>query len=205
MIWLQDITRFFGIIIVNWHTNIMRRIFVADIFGKTSSLEELSCSVGGQIEIIDPYSGRFIDFTDEAEAYTYFMKNVGIDEYCKILKAKLKSISNKTELIGFSVGASAIWKISDILSPEFTVRAVCFYGSQIRNHLNINPCVEVELVLPEFEPSFNVDELAENLSESANVIIYRTQYLHGFMSYHSINFNHAGYKHYVDWLRTSAS
>jgi len=38
----------------------MRKIFIADIFGRTPELEELICSVGGQSEIIDPYSGRLV-------------------------------------------------------------------------------------------------------------------------------------------------
>ena len=167
-------------------------------------MEELACLVGGKTGIVDPYSGRSIDFADESEAYPYFMNHVGIDAYGDVLKAELKPVSNQTELIGFSVGASAIWKISDRIRPEFIVRAVCFYGSQIRHHQEIDPCLDVELVLPDFEPGFHVDALAQQLSAKAHVIIHKTKYLHGFMNPHSKNFNHIGYRHYVEWLSTVA-
>ena len=178
----------------------MRKIFIADIFGRTPELEELTCSVGGQSEIIDPYSGRFIDFADESEAYTHFMDTVSIEEYCKVLKTKLKLNSTPTELIGFSVGASVLWRISDSLNPEFITSVVCFYGSQIRHHQKICPSLRIELILPNFESNFDVNEFAQNMSEKTNVFIHKTNFLHGFMNSRSKNFNHIGYKYYVEWL-----
>lgn len=183
----------------------MRRILVADIFGKTPALEELARAVGGEAEIIDPYMGNFLDFTYESEAYVHFMKHVGLVEYSDVLKETLKSVSTPVELVGFSVGASAAWMISDGLSSEFITRAVCFYGSQIRRWRHIDPSVEVELVLPAFEPGFDVDELARNVSGKARVRVHKTRYPHGFMNRRSRNFNLAGYEYYVDWLGQTPS
>ncbi|RLD51119.1 MAG: hypothetical protein DRJ05_18775 [Bacteroidetes bacterium] len=63
----------------------MHKIFITDIFGRTPELENLTNSVGGEFEIIDPYDGRLIVFADESEAYTYFMDAVSLNEYCNML------------------------------------------------------------------------------------------------------------------------
>lgn len=183
----------------------MHKIFIADIFGRTPELEDLTYSVGGQFEIIDPYDGRLVDFADEAEAYTYFMNTVSLNKYCNILMTKLKLVGTPTVLIGFSVGASVLWKISDNLNAEFIIKGICFYGSQIRHHQKVSPSVPVELVLPKFEQNLNIDEFAQNMSEKVNVNIYQTNFLHGFMNSHSKNFNYVGYKNYIEWIRESSS
>jgi len=183
----------------------MYNIFISDIFGKTPALEELVCTIEresdkGQSKIIDPYSGKFMNFTDESEAYSYFMDTIGMNQYCKIVKAKLKSMLTPTRLIGFSVGASALWNMSENLNSKFITRAVCFYGSQIRNYMNINPNLNIELVLPSFESGFNITEFAKNISKKPTAIIHKTDFLHGFMNSCSKNFNQDGYKYYIDWL-----
>jgi len=183
----------------------MHKIFIADIFGRTSELEDLTNSVGGQCEIIDPYDGRLVAFADESEAYTYFMNSVSLNKYCNILMAKLKSVKIPTVLIGFSVGASVLWKISDSLNAERITRVICFYGSQIRYHQKISPCVPVELVLPKFEPSFSIDKFAQNMSEKTNVNVYKTNFLHGFMNPLSKNFNNAAYKSYIKMICENSS
>lgn len=181
----------------------MRKLVVTDIYGKTARFEALCRSLGAQTDIIDPYGGQYFNFSEESVAYNHFMNNVGISHYSKILIERLKSISHEIELIGFSVGASAIWKISDRLKPEICKKMICFYGSQIRHYQTINPCIPVELVLPAYEPGFDVDELSKKLSDKTLVKIRKTSYLHGFMNYHSKNYNPEGYRVYVGWLNQS--
>ena len=55
-------------------------------------------------------------------------------------------------------------------------------------------------VLPGFESNFNMKKFTENMSEKTKIIIYITNYLHGFMNLHSNILIPAGYKHYIDWL-----
>jgi dienelactone hydrolase len=179
----------------------MRTLLVSDIFGKTSSFKALAEAISENVEIIDPYAGAEISFADETEAYAYFMKNVGLERYCQIVNRHVTSISQPTEIIGFSVGASAIWILSEILSPLVFQRVVCFYGSQIRYHKNINPCVCVELVMPKLEPTFNVEKLSRELSNKPSVKIHRSQYMHGFMNHLSKNFSSIGYEKYIVWLK----
>lgn len=131
----------------------MHRIVVSDIFGKTSELEELCNAMKVRVEIVDPYSGKFMCFKNESEAYECFMANMGIQAYSEVLLEKLASVSNQTTLIGFSVGASAIWKVSGNLNVNFIENAICFYGSQIRNYTEVNPCINIDLIFPISEPS----------------------------------------------------
>jgi dienelactone hydrolase len=80
-------------------------------------------------------------------------------------------------------------------------RVVCFYGSQIRTHKHIKPCVRVDLVLPKWEPAFDVEQLARELSTKPNVKIHRTPYRHGFMNLLSKNFSAMAYEKYIAWLK----
>ncbi len=183
----------------------MNRIIVSDIFGKTSELEELCNALNAKVEIIDPYSGKFMCFKKESDAYEFFMANVGVHAYSELLLEKLASISNPTTLIGFSVGASAVWKVSGKFNVDLIENAICFYGSQIRNHTEVNPCVNIDLIFPISEPNFSVGELGNILSMKNCVEVHNTPYLHGFMNSLSKNFSHIGYNEYIDWLCKHAS
>ncbi len=170
----------------------MHTIVVSDIFGKTSELEELCDVLKTKIDIVDPYSGKFMCFNEESEAYGYFMKNMGIQEYSELLLEKLNLVSEPKNLIGFSVDASAIWKASEDPKSEIIERAICFYGSQIRNHTEVTPRINIDLIFPEREPGFCVDELAQFLSKKSGVEIHNTPFLHGFMNSLSKNFSQVG-------------
>lgn len=182
----------------------MCRIIISDIFGKTLALDKLCKAVGADVDVIDPYAGKYMGFQTEEQAYESFMAHMGLNTYCDLLQSKLEKTSSPTTLIGFSVGASAVWQISESLSAETVKRAICFYGSQVRNLTEINPGIVVEHILPLHESGFSVDELARSLSGKKNVVLHMTPYLHGFMNELSENYNKLGYTRYVDWLRQSA-
>lgn len=79
--------------------------------------------------------------------------------------------------------------------------AICFYGSQIRNYLNVNPKIKIELFFPEHERHFEVANLISRLSQKTNVTCYKVPYLHGFMNKKSNNFNDIGYYQYLQLLK----
>ncbi len=179
----------------------MRIIIVSDIFGKTPALDKLSYAIAPDTKIIDPYCGKFMDFQNEHMAYEYFMKQVGLNDYCQVIKSVLSKKLSPVILIGFSVGGSAIWKIFDSLNSKQVKHMFCFYSSQIRHSQEINPSCKVDFVMPAYEPGFSIKELSEQLLTKENVTIHHTSYLHGFMNKYSENFNQSGYNKYVDWLR----
>ncbi|MFT5729973.1 MAG: dienelactone hydrolase [Desulforhopalus sp.] len=180
----------------------MNRIVVSDIFGRTHALEEICSIFSGNTEIVDPYNGKFMEFQDECEAYSYFMNNVGLDKYCDVLLDKIFRTPHTVQLLGFSVGASVIWQLSENVSPSKVLGAVCFYGSQIRKLANINPGFQIKIVLPAKEDTFSVADLARILSQKKNIKIYESDYLHGFMNKKSNNYNLSGYNQYLQWLQT---
>jgi dienelactone hydrolase len=112
----------------------MGKVIVSDIFGRTPALENLAQAIGSVMEIIDPYGGKQMGFHTEPRAYEPFYgpcRNTLLMR--EILSSRLADIPRVSMLIGFSVGAAAIWGISQTLTPNTIGCAVCFYGSQIRH------------------------------------------------------------------------
>ncbi len=171
----------------------MRVLVVSDIFGKTPALEELAKAMPVTTDIIDPYDGKFMAFKDEQEAYNYFCNEVGLDSYCLQLKKQVDSLKQPVVMIGFSVGASAIWKLSAHMDMEKVKSAACFYGSQIRHELNIRPVFPITLILPASEKHFSIEQFRSDLKERDNVSFIQSRYFHGFMNKYSKNFSEEGY------------
>ena len=180
----------------------MNTIVVSDVFGKTPALVSFSNALNA-VDIIDPYDGVNMNFKSEAEAYSYFVENVGLDGYLKKLTEKVQGLDSKSRLIGFSVGASVIWRLSEMVLSNTIDRAICFYGSQIRKFTIIEPLFKIEVILPASEPHFDVSELQKNLFDKLNITINRVPYLHGFMNSHSDNYHQEGYEEYIRILLIS--
>lgn len=178
----------------------MQRIIVSDIFGRTPALEEMASSISGTTRIVDPYGAGTKHFTCEEEAYSHFSATAGIHKYARTLSACVRSCDGPVTLIGFSAGASAIWKISGDVSLTNVAGALCFYGSQIRLHPEILPNFPITLVFPEKENHFSVSELIARLGNIPAISIHRSSLLHGFMNQYSENFNQSACEHYVKAL-----
>ena len=185
----------------------MTRLFlVADIFGRTPALETIGkrlSEIVPDIGIIDPYQGGDHPFETEAHAYDYFMRRVGLRKYRSILMNHLASSDPDIVLIGFSVGASAIWAVSGHPPPGHIKKAFCFYGSQIRQNTDIQPVFDMELIFPEQEPHFDVDELIRTLKPKNRVTCSKAMGLHGFMNEYSPHFDPVCYSTWLTHLETS--
>lgn len=179
----------------------MIRLVISDIFGRTSALESLCFDLGMPCEIMDPYSGEYMGFRDEREAYAVFSCSVGLDAYAGMIQSRLAAFVHPVLVLAFSVGASALWKISDKLASETVTCATCYYGSQIRHSLEIIPDFPFNLVLPAKEPGFSVEKLANALERIPNTRIFRSDYLHGFMNKESKNYSEQGYREYMDQMK----
>ena len=178
----------------------MKTIIISDIFGRTAPLERLVEKISEDALILDPYDSEFIGFENEEAAYVYFSENVGLGSYTDKLKRVLLEQQDEVLLIGFSVGASAIWNVSDNESITVVKKAICYYGSQIRNNVTCNPRFPIELVFPSMERHFSVDELIHQLSGKQNVSIRQVSYLHGFMNELSLNYDSQGYGEEIMYL-----
>jgi len=180
----------------------MSIVLVSDVFGKTPALVQLSEALNATV-VVDPYGGKNMGFANEAEAYAYFMAEVGFEVYLAKLKQTLESNQTVTTIIGFSIGASLVWKLSETVGRGSVTRAICFYGSQIRNFIEVVPQIDVELIFPKSEPHFNVSELIASLSKTPKVTTTQVDYLHGFMNSYSDNFNRQAYNEQLELLRRS--
>jgi dienelactone hydrolase len=171
-------------------------IIVTDFFGKTSALMNLAQALNIDI-IVDPYAGVNMNFDDENEAYNYFVENVGLNNYLEILSKTIQHYECECKLVGFSIGASIIWQLSQLPSTKISTvvkQSICYYGSQIR-HMNQGvPSFEVQLVFPKSECHFDVSSLHQKLATISRVTSTQVNFLHGFMNIHSDNYNQLGYQ-----------
>lgn len=184
----------------------MKLIVIPDIFGRTPALETICDTLSqtvSDITIIDPYDATLHRFETEAHAYAYFTDHVGLKKYQSIVTDRLTSLDPDIVLIGFSVGASAIWGLSHQGALKHIKKAFCFYGAQIRQKAHIHPVFDLELIFPEYEPHFNVDDLIERLHPKACVTCSKANGLHGFMNELSPHFDPACYTDYIRQLKRS--
>lgn len=175
----------------------MSKVIVSDVFGRTEALQKLAQQLNGSVQIIDPYGGAFMNFDDEQEAYQYFITQVGLDSYTHTLLNRIENDLEPVSLIGFSVGASAVWNLSEYSELKHIKSAVLFYGSQIRHKTEVLPRFPVHLIFPKEEVHFSVNELISKINKKKNTQIHRSKYLHGFMNPHSKNYNARAYRQYL--------
>ncbi len=179
---------------------------IADIFGRTRALESIGQDLSEtvpDIRIIDPYQGVDHPFETEVLAYAYFMERVGLKNYRSILTDTLADPGPGTVLVGFSVGASALWSVSDRPFCRHIQRAFCFYGSQIRQYTGVQPRFDMELIFPEQEPHFDVDELIGILTVKDRVSCSKAKGLHGFMNELSPHFDPDCFAVFMEYLKTA--
>jgi dienelactone hydrolase len=184
----------------------MNLLIVSDIFGRTNALDDLADYFEEkkiQTEILDPYHRRYMHFENENQAYRAFHAEIGLGNYIDLLKQKLTGKKpEKTVILGFSVGASAIWAVSHHIEAE-PFKGVCFYSSQIRNYMEIKPKIKIELYFAKAEPAYDVDAIISKLEVNNNVTCFKTKFMHGFMNERSKNFNEDGFLKYREIIKTS--
>ena len=185
----------------------MLTFIVSDIFGKTPAFETIAKDLAGDntdVVMIDPYKGIFQDFENEEKAYACFQKDVGMEKYTDIVFNRISGIKDPLLLTGFSVGASAIWQMLNKKNFNKKSKSMCFYGSQMRNILNVNPVIKTEIFFPVKENHFDIKELKEKLEKKENVKCIQTKYLHGFMNRYSVNFNEKALIEYTQKIKKNS-
>ncbi len=174
----------------------MKIVIVTDIFGLCKSTDNLKKNLAShRIEsmVVDPYQGVRNNFLNERQAYSAFINQCGHDEYYSLV-AEIVSVETPDFLIGFSAGASAIWRVSGL--DNSTLKGmVCFYPTQIRHHLNVTPKIPVKIVFPSEEETFDVHSINQQLSTYRNVATEITQFRHGFMNTRSAGYALSGENH----------
>jgi len=181
----------------------MKKIIVSDVFGNTPALIALGNAINANV-ILDPYDGINMRFVDEKQAYTYFTEHIGIEKYLDIVLEKIDDCTLSCKLIGFSVGASVIWQLSQLpltAASSMIKNSICYYGSQIRHMSKLAPQFDVTVIFPKKEPHFDVLTVQKTLARHERVTTIQVDFLHGFMNTHSKNFNQCEYKKQLSLLR----
>ncbi|WHY69523.1 dienelactone hydrolase family protein [Neobacillus sp. SuZ13] len=128
------------------------------------------------------------DYSQEEDAYRNFMENVGFANALHKMKNILSDVKDEYEkifIIGFSVGATIAWLCSE---QDCVDGIVGYYGSRIRNYVELSPQCPTILFFPQEEQSFNVDELILTL-EKVNIEIHKFNGKHGFSDPYSPQYN----------------
>ncbi|WP_342416481.1 dienelactone hydrolase family protein [Paenibacillus sp. FSL R10-2782] len=140
------------------------------------------------------------DYSQEETAYRNFMENVGFTHASYQIESLLSSIRDrykKVFIVGFSIGATIAWLCSE---EKYVDGIVGYYGSRIRNYLEITPQCPTLLFFPQEEPSFNVDELIIALDNS-NIRVHKCNGQHGFSDPYSPRYNvHSAQKSFSEMV-----
>jgi dienelactone hydrolase len=130
------------------------------------------------------------EYKDEQEAYQYFMRNIGFNSAAEQVKKLIKQLRPKYKhifVLGFSIGATIAWLCSNFDNECDGI--IGYYGSRIREYVNIEPKSKTLLIFASKEKSFDVTELVSTLNKKKNVNAYMLNGSHGFSDSFSRNYN----------------
>lgn len=158
----------------------MQLVIVTDIFGAQPEVLSQFGQLSSDYLCVQPYDHQPPSFSDDNEAYQYFLAHGGLEAYSNRLGELLKTQTEPVFLLGFSAGAAACW--ANLALEHLTIKhCVGFYGGQIRQMTHLQPLYPTELIFAE-ETHFSVSELMSGLADKANVKQSLAPYLHGFMN-----------------------
>ena len=182
---------------------IARVLVLSDIFGLCAGLERLLADLSqaaAVVQLIDPYQGTRRQFADEAQAYAAFSAQCGHDAYAAIAAQALQSSVKPIDLaIGFSAGATALWRALANTDTRQLKQAILFYPGQIHQHLALKPRVPTQIIFGHSEPHFAVTDICQQLQQQG-ISAISTPYAHGFMNPASQAFAEAGYQQQLNQL-----
>ena len=128
-------------------------------------------------------------YDQEAIAYNYFISSVGFESAFNQVKEVLHNVRanyKRVYVFGYSVGATLAWLCSETGLCDLNIG---FYGSRIRDYLEIETKCPVLLFFPNEEKTFDVDDLISHLSDFDNIQAEKLYGQHGFANPFSRSYN----------------
>lgn len=178
----------------------MNIIIATDIHGINDQLRHLFHTLGDELIFLSPWDSVSSPYSNEQEAVAAFQADHGLEKY----QQKIAQQAGKSPalLIGFSVGATALWRhiASDHYHPQS--QAYLYYGSRIRDHQNLIPRCQTKVIFAEHEASFKPADILANITHPHVACSIISDTRHGFMNPHSANFREELARREVDYLRT---
>lgn len=122
------------------------------------------------------------------EAYAFFQNNIGDKAYIQLekLTERIRSKYKRIILIGFSVGGTIAWVVSE---SGLYDGVVSYYGSRIRDNLYVQPKCGALLIFADKETSFVPKQIEARLKTKADVAVHILPGSHGFLDSFSENYN----------------
>jgi dienelactone hydrolase len=167
---------------LNNHSQLL--IVLHEIYGINAHMEEVCNYYSRQgFDIICPNllnSETFYNYDQEQMAYVHFMQQVGFTAAASQVKQLTKKARPEYQyvfLLGFSIGATIAWICSE--GNTYCDGVVGYYGSRIRDYLDIEPGVPVLLIYPETE-RFDLGPIQKTLQLKEQVEVYVLPGKHGF-------------------------
>ncbi|KSU64672.1 hypothetical protein AS034_02210 [[Bacillus] enclensis] len=165
-------------------------ILVHEIHGVNQHMRYISSLIDQfEVDVICPnlYPSGISAGESEEEVYDTFLKYVGFQKAASQIKESIEGKRGKYKniyVVGFSAGATAAWLCSE---HEGVSGVLCFYGSRIRDYVEVNPIARTILFFSSTEKSFDVNPLITGLEkkENQNIDIHLFDAEHGFANPYS--------------------
>lgn len=176
-------------------------VFIAtDIFGYTSELRVLTRNLAARARIVSPYGVDSPQHNNEAAAYADFTARTTIERYAEEIAEELRTTAYDL-VVGFSVGATALWLALAQAGVPAPRQAVLYYGSRIGQYAQLRPQGNIQLIFAEKEKSFSPAELVSQLHSAGVDAHVLPGTAHGFMNPLSPGFQPAAYAEQIQKLQ----
>lgn len=181
----------------------MHIVIATDIYGMEESVGNLAAALrlqGAEISVISPYEdGAPAPGEDEKEVYAAFAGQCGHERYSEKILALLQE-EEWNGAVGFSAGASALWRALAGYRQKSPSHFLGFYPTRIRKYLDRFPAIQATLVFPRFEEAVDVNALIGTIAGNENIRCLKTPYLHGFLNPRSKNYSADGQRDFAGIL-----
>lgn len=173
-------------------------LIITDIFGNTPAIASLQRYLGQPCLVVSPFESDF-SVDNEQQAYQAFLAAGGVHAYSLKVRSLVQQQPQLQHVIGFSAGASAWW-LSCAKHARTINSATLFYGSRIRDHLDIQSACETHFIFPEHENAFQPSVLAHALRQRGHQAEIAVGTKHGFMNPYSAGFSLKTQTRYLEVL-----
>lgn len=173
-------------------------LIVTDVFGNTPAIASLQRYLGLSCIIASPFDAGYAT-NNEQQAYQAFLASGGVQAFAKKLKTIAQDQQQLTHVIGFSAGASAWWLACEELSLQLD-SATLFYGSRIRDHLDIQSHCDTHFIFAEHENAYQPNIVVKELRQRGHQAEVAIGCKHGFMNPYSAGFSLRMQTHYLEIL-----
>lgn len=164
----------------------MNIIIATDIHGINDQLSHLFHSLGDELIFLSPWDSDSAPYNNEQEAVAAFQADHGLEKYQQ--KIAQQAGDAPALLIGFSVGATALWRHIASKDCHPQSQAHLYYGSRIRDHQDLIPRCPTKVIFAEHEASFKPSDIITNITHPQVACSIIAGTYHGFMNPHSPNF-----------------